>query len=139
MSSRTSTSPRPWLLAGGLCGLLAVALGAFGAHGLRHLIAPERLVAWGTATDYLALHGVVILICGVLLSIRTQARLVEWAARAFLLGTLLFSGSLFALVLTDLGALGAITPFGGLLLIGGWALLTLAGWRWHTAAPEQHS
>jgi uncharacterized membrane protein YgdD (TMEM256/DUF423 family) len=121
--------PRLWLTTGALCGLATVTLGAFGAHALRDLVAAERLVNWGTATDYLGLHAVAILVCGLWLLIRPDDRILHWAAGAFFVGILVFSGSLFALVLTGERALGMVTPIGGLLLISGWALLAIAAWR----------
>jgi uncharacterized membrane protein YgdD (TMEM256/DUF423 family) len=120
--------PRFWLTTGATCGFVAVALGAFGAHGLRDLVSPERLANWATATDYLGLHALAILACGLWLLQRPDDGLAHRAAGAFLLGILLFSGSLFVLVLTDQRAVGMITPIGGLLLLAGWALL-VAGAR----------
>ncbi|WP_296810167.1 DUF423 domain-containing protein [Thiocapsa sp.] len=117
-----------WLTTGAACGFVTVALGAFGAHGLRALVSAERLANWATATDYLGLHALAILTCGLWLLQRPDDRLVHWAAGAFLVGILLFSGSLFALVLTDQRAIGMITPIGGVLLLAGWALL-VAGAR----------
>ncbi|NCA73216.1 MAG: DUF423 domain-containing protein [Sphingobacteriia bacterium] len=120
--------PRLWLTTGAACGFVAVALGAFGAHGLRDLVSPERLANWATATDYLGLHALAILVCGLWLLQRPADGLVHRAAAAFLVGILLFSGSLFVLVLTDQRAIGMITPIGGVLLLVGWALL-VAGAR----------
>jgi uncharacterized membrane protein YgdD (TMEM256/DUF423 family) len=118
--------PGVWLTAGAACGFVTVALGAFGAHGLRGLVSAERLANWATATDYLGLHALAILACGLWLLQRPDDRLVHRAAGAFLIGILLFSGSLFVLVLTDQRAIGMITPIGGLLLLAGWTLLVAA-------------
>ena len=120
---------RLWLTLGALCGLLTVALGAFGAHGLKGRIAPELLANWGTAADYLGLHALAILACGLFLLQRPTARLVQAAALALLVGVALFSGSLFLMALTGARWLGMITPFGGVSLLLGWALLALGGWR----------
>ena len=117
--------PRFWLTTGAVCGFVTVALGAFGAHGLRDLVSPERLANWATATDYLGLHALAILACGLWLLQRPDDGLVHRAAGAFLVGILLFSGSLFVLVLTDQRAIGIITPIGGVLLLVGWALLVV--------------
>ncbi|EGV17485.1 protein of unknown function DUF423 [Thiocapsa marina 5811] len=119
---------RIWLTTGATCGFVTVALGAFGAHGLREIVSPERLANWATATDYLGLHALAILACGLWLLQRPADGLVHRAAGAFLAGIVLFSGSLFALVLTGQRAIGMITPVGGLLLLAGWALL-VAGAR----------
>jgi uncharacterized membrane protein YgdD (TMEM256/DUF423 family) len=116
-------------MTGAAGGFLAVALGAFGAHALGGLVSTERLANWGTATDYLGLHALAILACGLWLLQRPDDRLIHRAAGTFLIGILLFSGSLFALVLSDQRAIGMITPIGGLLLLVGWGLLGAGAWR----------
>ncbi|MDX6765427.1 MAG: DUF423 domain-containing protein [Candidatus Methylacidiphilales bacterium] len=99
-------------------GFLAVALGAFGAHGLRHqLEAQERLGTWETAVLYHLVHVVVILVIALA---RPQA---VWASRFFTAGILIFSGTLYVLCLTGQTWLGAVTPLGGLLLLAGWGCL----------------
>ncbi|SDW62732.1 Uncharacterized membrane protein YgdD, TMEM256/DUF423 family [Thiocapsa roseopersicina] len=132
--------PRFWLTSGAACGFVTVALGAFGAHGLRDMVSAERLANWATATDYLGLHAIAILACGLWLLQRPDDRLVHRAAGAFLVGILLFSGSLFALVLTDQRVIGMITPIGGLLLLAGWALLVAGarGVRVRSPADSRH-
>jgi uncharacterized membrane protein YgdD (TMEM256/DUF423 family) len=120
---------RIWLTLGAVYGLLTVTLGAFGAHGLRGRVADELLVTWGTGADYLGIHALALLACGLLALQVPGSRLVAAAGWAFALGSLLFSGSLFALVLSGVRGLGAVTPFGGTLLILGWALLALGAWR----------
>ncbi|MBK5964001.1 hypothetical protein CCR95_07835 [Thiocystis minor] len=125
---------RLWLTLGAVGGLLTVALGAFGAHGLKGRVAPDLLVNWGTGADYLGLHTLAILVCGLFLLQRPSARLVHAAAWAFLLGGTLFSGSLFLMTLSGERWLGAITPLGGIALILGWGLLAVGTWR-ATANP----
>ena len=120
---------RIWLTLGAVWGLLTVALGAFGAHGLRGRVADDLLVTWGTGADYLGMHALAFLACGLLALHIPGSRLIGAAAWCFVVGSLLFSGSLFALVLTGMRGLGAVTPFGGTLLIAGWALLALGAWR----------
>ncbi len=121
--------PRIWLTLGAIYGLLSVGLGAFGAHGLRGRVAEQMLVTWGTGADYLGMHALALLACGMIALHLPGSRLVGAAAWCFAIGSILFSGSLFALVLTGVGGLGAITPFGGTLLIAGWALMALGAWR----------
>ncbi|TCW39957.1 DUF423 domain-containing protein [Marichromatium gracile] len=120
---------RPWLVVGALCGLTSVALGAFGAHGLDGRVEPRMLANWHTAADYLATHALAILVCGALLVARPRAAGVALAAWLFFAGIALFSGSLFALVLSGVRGLGMVTPIGGMLLLGGWLALAFAGWR----------
>jgi uncharacterized membrane protein YgdD (TMEM256/DUF423 family) len=120
---------RIWLSLGAFYGLLTVTLGAFGAHGLRGQVTDELLVTWGTGADYLGMHALALLACGLLALQAPGSRLIAAAGWAFALGSLLFSGSLFALVLSGVRGLGAITPFGGMLLILGWGLLALGAWR----------
>jgi uncharacterized membrane protein YgdD (TMEM256/DUF423 family) len=103
-------------------GFLAVALGAFGAHGLQDLLErSQRVDTWETAASYHLIHAVVL----VWLSAREPFLKGAWWC--FFIGTLIFSGSLYALCLTQISALGAITPLGGLGMLAGWALLAFQG------------
>ena len=118
-----------WMTVGAVGGLLTVAFGAFGAHGLKGRVDPALLANWQTAADYLGLHALALLACGLTLLQRPDAGLVNWAGWAFVLGISLFSGSLFAMTLTGLRQLGAITPIGGVLLLIAWALLAIGAAR----------
>ena len=101
-------------------GFLGVVLGAFGAHGLKKVIdAPHRLEVWDTAVFYHLIHAVMLY----LIAMSGQLRQAAWNCIA--LGIVVFSGSLYVLVLTGLSWLGAITPIGGLLFLSGWGLLVL--------------
>jgi uncharacterized membrane protein YgdD (TMEM256/DUF423 family) len=117
------------LTLGAVYGLLTVTLGAFGAHGLQSHVDPHLMDTWSTATHYLGLHAVALLALGGLSAQWPRIRLLVLAAWCFILGALVFSGSLFVLVLTGVRAWGAVTPFGGAVLIVGWALLAIAVWR----------
>lgn len=117
------------LSVGAVFGLVAVGLGAFGAHGLKDRVAAELLDTWTTAADYLALHALALLALGLLSAQRPDSKLLPLAALCFMVGALVFSGSLFVLVLTDMRAWGAVTPVGGTLLIAGWTVLAIAVWR----------
>jgi uncharacterized membrane protein YgdD (TMEM256/DUF423 family) len=111
-------------------GFLAVALGAFGAHGLRARFegvadAAKRLEWWQTAASYHLAHALAIGLAAVLAS-RAGGGLATASGYAFAIGILLFSGSLYAMTLTGVRALGAVTPLGGLALLAGWACLFIA-------------
>ncbi|MDF2698340.1 MAG: hypothetical protein K0S65_6724 [Labilithrix sp.] len=115
------------LLAGSSLGFLAVALGAFGAHGLRARLAPladgaQRLEWWTTGAHYQAIHALALGLVAYLAS-RSSSSAVSVAAIAFVAGVVLFSGSLFLMTLTGVRWLGAITPIGGLAFLVGWASL----------------
>lgn len=109
------------LLIGALDAALAVILGAFGAHGLKARVSEARLDVWHTACEYQFYHALGILLI-VLLAAQFSSHLLP-AAWVLLAGTLIFSGSLYLLVLTDTAWLGAITPIGGMTLIAGWCIL----------------
>ena len=113
---------RPLFIAG-FFGVTGVAAGAFGAHALGTSVTPERLAVWETAAQYHLVHTVVLLV----LATRTTGAgaLERLAVAGFTLGVLLFSFSLYTLVLTDVSRFAMITPVGGLLLMLSWALLAL--------------
>ena len=108
-----------WRLAG-IAGALAVALGAFGAHGLQARVDATALGWWETAARYHLVHAVAL---GLVAAHPATPRIAGWL---FVGGILVFSGSLYAMTLTGVRGLGAITPLGGLCLIGGWVALALA-------------
>lgn len=115
-----------WILVASVYGAIGVALGAFGAHGLKARVTPERLAVWETASDYHLLHAVVLLALAIWLRLAPQTPFLSGAAACVAAGVLVFSGSLYVLVLTDLRWLGAVTPLGGVLLIVGWVLIGVA-------------
>lgn len=108
----------------GLLGLTGVGVGAFGAHGLRDSLDAHGLELWATGARYQQIHAVALLVVGLAGGPWTRARAL--AATAFTLGVLIFSGTLYGLALGGPKLLGAITPLGGLSLIGGWG-----GLAWH--------
>ena len=119
---------RVFVLIGSLNALLGVALGAFGAHGLTSRVTPELLAVWQTAVQYHLVHALGLLLVGILAQLLPDSAQVRQAGWALLAGVVLFSGSLYLLVLTGVRQLGAITPLGGLAFLAGWALLALAAW-----------
>jgi uncharacterized membrane protein YgdD (TMEM256/DUF423 family) len=128
-------------MAGGcVSGFLAVALGAFGAHALKSWLsalpdAGQRLDWWDTAAHYHLIHAVAAVLAS-LARRRASARPCDVAAICFLAGTLLFSGSLYAMTLSGVRALGAVTPFGGLTLLAGWAALGVGALRARTSPSD---
>ena len=119
---------RLFVAAGALSAGLAVAAGAFGAHALAEAVPPNRLATFETAARYEMVHALALVLVGVLIERRADRR-YRWAGWLFLVGTVLFSGSLYLLVLTDTPWLGAVTPFGGVAFIGGWLVLAASAWR----------
>ncbi len=109
---------------GAASGFLGVAAGAFGAHALRERLDPRALEVWELASRYQLIHALAI-VCAAILAARS-APLANGAGWFFAAGTVLFSGSLYALALSGVGKLGAITPVGGLCFLVGWALLAWA-------------
>lgn len=113
------------LVAGSVAGFLGVAAGAFGAHGLKDRLAPEMLAIWETAARYQLVHALALVLVAVIATRggtegRRLSRLAAWL---FAAGIVIFSGSLYALALTGVKALGAITPFGGAAFLAGWLAL----------------
>ena len=102
---------------------VGVALGAFGAHGLRAMVTPERLAVFETGVRYHLFHALGILAAAWAAHAAPQASGPRWAGACFALGVLIFSGSLYALVLTGVTTWGAVTPFGGVAFIAGWIAL----------------
>jgi uncharacterized membrane protein YgdD (TMEM256/DUF423 family) len=113
---------------GSLLGGLSVALGAFGAHGLRGRLSPERLDNFETAARYQMYHALALLGAAFAAGTWPGSLLPVLAGRLFIAGILLFSGSLYLLVSTGKRAWGAVTPLGGLAFIAGWVCLGLAAW-----------
>ena len=118
-----------WLTASGISGFIAVALGAFGAHGLQARLADasdgaKRLSWWQTAAHYHLMHALALAVVAFVIAKASQAR---YAGFAFTFGTVFFCGSLYAMVLGALCWFGAITSLGGLVFLVGWAVLAWCG------------
>lgn len=121
-----STLARRTLAAGALLGLLGVAAGAFGAHALRGAVTERDLEIWQTGAHYQQLHAALLVAVGVLArATGTAGRALAAASTLLTLGVLVFSGTLYAMVLGGPRILGAVTPLGGLCLMGGWAALAV--------------
>jgi len=116
---------RTFLLIGAVLGFLGVALGAFAAHALKSRLSAEMLAVFETGVRYQMYHAFAVLIVAAAIGHIGNARLLVIAGWFFFAGILLFSGSLYALALTSVRILGAITPVGGLLFLIGWACLAV--------------
>jgi uncharacterized membrane protein YgdD (TMEM256/DUF423 family) len=119
---------RTYIFLAGLMGALGVALGAFGAHGLKKRLSgtpdgEQRLAWWQTGAQYHQVHALAIGLAGVVAARAPDGTAAGWL---FLAGITLFSGSLYLMTLTGRRKLGAITPIGGLLLVAGWLALAKA-------------
>ncbi len=120
------THARLFLLAGALSAALAVMLGAFGAHGLRARLPADLLAIWQTASQYHVYHALGLVAVGLLALHVPAGGALRWSGWLLLLGTVLFSGSLYLLAVTGQRWLGAITPLGGSAWIAAWLLLAWA-------------
>ncbi len=121
-----------WIIIGAISAGMAVALGAFGAHGLKPHISPEDLTIYETAVQYHMIHAVALLIIG-LMGVYFPQDVIFLPAMLIFSGIILFSGSLYLLVLTDTRWLGAITPIGGVAFVAGWGMLAYKLWK---VAPQ---
>ena len=119
---------RRFLQLGALSGFIGVAAGAFGAHALRSRIDADLLAVFETGARYQMYHALA-LIAAAWASTRWPGTLTTAAGWCFATGTLLFSGSLYALALTGVRSLGAVTPLGGVAFLAGWLCLALAASR----------
>ena len=107
-------------------------LGAFGAHSLKGQIDGPLLAAFNTAAQYQMYHALALLLVGILLQLFPAQRLLRWSGNFFVIGIILFSGSLYALALTQSAWFGPITPVGGVAFMVGWLLLALAATKFKT-------
>lgn len=112
---------RKFITAGAFLAALAVMAGAFGAHALENMLTAERLMTFETAVRYQMYHAFALILIG-WISRRRKGAILKWAGYLFLGGILLFCGSLYALVLTEVLWLGMVTPLGGVAFIVGWLL-----------------
>lgn len=119
---------RTLVAVGALSGFVSVAAGAFGAHALRARLAPDLLAAFETGARYQMVHALAI-VAAAWVSSRAPGTAGPLAGWLFVAGTVLFSGSLYALALTGARGLGAVTPAGGLAFLAGWLALAWAAIR----------
>jgi uncharacterized membrane protein YgdD (TMEM256/DUF423 family) len=120
------TTTKLFLFMGSISSFMAVALGAFGAHGLRGKISPEMLATYQTGVLYHFYHSLGLFVVAFAASYLPDSNLVRWSGWMMALGIVLFSGSIYALSTTGTLSLGVITPFGGTAFLAGWILLAVA-------------
>lgn len=120
---------RIFLMIGAISGFLSVAIGAFAAHGLKQVLLPAAIETVKTAAQYQMYHALALLLVGIWVSYKPATGGLKAAGLAFILGSFLFSGSLYALALGAPGWLGPVTPLGGVCFLIGWLLLAVTAWR----------
>ncbi|MFK2825666.1 DUF423 domain-containing protein [Bacillus sp. B190/17] len=118
-----------FIILGAINAFLSVALGAFGAHGLEGKVEPRYLDIWKTGVHYQMFHAAGMILVGILIGQVQVSSLLNWSGWMMLVGTIIFSGSLYALTLSGVKVLGAITPIGGVAFLAGWVLLVLAAMK----------
>jgi uncharacterized membrane protein YgdD (TMEM256/DUF423 family) len=120
---------RFFLMIAAISGFFAVVIGAFTAHGLKKVLAPEMIEVVKTGVQYQMYHALALFLIALWLGHKPDARGLKAGGLAFILGSLLFSGSLYALALGAPRWLGPVTPLGGLCFLLGWLFLLITAWR----------
>ncbi len=118
-----------FIILGAINAFLAVALGAFGAHGLKETLG-SYLKTWETGVNYQMFHALGLIAIGIIAGNIPASALLNWSGWLMFIGILLFSGSLYVLSVTKISSLGAITPFGGVSFLISWVLLILVALRY---------
>ena len=114
-----------FLFLGAISALVGVGMGAFGAHGLKAILSPEMLTVYQTGVTYQMWHALGLISIALISQQVPESKLLSWAGWLMFIGILLFSGSLYVLVLLDLKWLGMITPIGGVSFIAAWVLIAI--------------
>lgn len=112
------------MILGAIFMALAVLLGAFGAHGLKNVLSPDMLAIYKTGVEYQFYHALGLLLIGVT-STKFDSKWIRWSAILLVTGIIIFSGSLYALAISGVKVLGAITPIGGLSFVAGWICMAV--------------
>lgn len=118
-----------FVITGAVAMALAVALGAFGAHGLKGKLSNDMLAIFETGVQYHFYHALGLLIVGLMTYFLPDSPLLKWSGWLMICGILIFSGSLYILSIGGIRWLGAVTPIGGLCFITSWILIALAAWK----------
>ncbi|NUU80056.1 DUF423 domain-containing protein [Paenibacillus xylanilyticus] len=120
---------RIWMTIGAVLTMLAVAIGAFGAHMLKERIGADAIAVYETGVQYHMIHALALLIVGLTAGQLGASSKLKWAARLLFIGIIVFSGSLYVLSITGIKVLGAITPIGGVAFIAGWLFFAADVWQ----------
>jgi len=126
-----------FLILGSINMFLCVALGAFGAHGLKASLPPDLMAIYHTGNQYHFYHSLGLFAVTLASGFFPSSRLIGWSGGFILAGIVLFSGSLYVLSLTGQRWIGAITPFGGAAFLAGWLLLAVGAWRGRRTDAEK--
>ena len=116
---------QPILIAGAVLAFLGVALGAFGAHALKAYLAADMLALYQTGVQYHLAHALGIMLIGILAQMLPESKWLPVAGWTMVAGVVVFSGSLYALSVTGMRMLGAITPLGGIALLAAWLMVAI--------------
>ena len=119
-----------FIILGSLNAFLAVALGAFGAHGLQNKLTEQMLATYETGVKYHMMHALGLILIGIISRYTSGSVLINWSGWLICAGIVLFSGSLYVLSISGIRWLGAITPLGGLCFLAGWLLLAIAAFKY---------
>jgi uncharacterized membrane protein YgdD (TMEM256/DUF423 family) len=130
ITKRWGISVKVFLMIGAINAFLAVALGAFGAHGLEGKLSEKYMKVWEKAVTYQMFHATGLLVVGLLSGKLPNVSLVNWSGWLMFVGIILFSGSLYVLSVTQIKVLGAITPLGGLSFLAAWVLMLVAVYKY---------
>lgn len=118
-----------FVVLGSIGALLSVALGAFGAHGLKNILSPQMLANYQTGVQYQMMHALGLICIGIITKWLGPSTILHSAGWLLLAGIIIFSGSLYILSITGITKFGAITPIGGVAFILGWLCLIIAVWK----------
>jgi len=118
-----------FLFLSAVCGLTGVAMGAFGAHGLKAVLTPEMLAVYKTAVDYQMWHALGLGLIAIFRQQVPESALLKWAGWLMFVGILLFSGSLYLLAILNIKWLGMITPLGGVAFLSAWICVTIFAYK----------
>jgi len=118
-----------FLFLSAVCGLTGVAMGAFGAHGLKAILTPEMLAVYKTAVDYQMWHALGLGLIAIFRQQVPESALLKWAGWLMFVGIILFSGSLYLLAILNAKWLGMITPLGGIAFLSAWVCVTIFAYK----------